>query len=410
MERDKNLVGKLLSLEKIRDYGVAKSIDDFVDDVDFLLQHREVGGSHDLMWKTAYSAPHRFAERFDKRFLVILDEFQHIASYIYPDPHYQTCPIETLAGSFHSLSESKIAPLLVTGSYVGFLVMLISKYLQAGRLKQIRISPYLTKNEGLEAVYKYAEFYNEPINNATAAQINELCMSDPFFISGVIQSEFDDKDLTNSEGVINTVHYEISDRNSEMSNTWNEYLQLTLQRINDKNAKNIWLHLSKDAQRYWTANEIKNDSSFEGWKQPITGQIQGTIWKNGWTPHAIAFRSRKRLALSDFFQNVSDSTRLNIINVKERVHIQREDGKGMEIDIVAKSKCGRVILVEVKKRLEKIPLNTVEDLQEKVAVYEKLFSQQTILPAFLSLGGFTKDAQQFCQAHSIATALEIEHF
>jgi len=47
-----------------------------------------------------------------------------------------------------------------------------------------------------------------------------------------------------SEGVINTVHYEISDRNSEMSKTWNEYLQLTLQRVNDRNAKDILLFLS----------------------------------------------------------------------------------------------------------------------------------------------------------------------
>jgi len=234
LERDERLVTRLLSLEKIREYGVAKSLEDFVDDVDFLLQNKEVGGSHDLMWQTAYTAPHRYAAILDTRFLVILDEFQNITQYVYPDKNREGNPDETMAGSFHSISESKVAPMLVTGSYVGWLMRVISKYLQAGRLKQIPMSPYLTLDEGLEAVYKYAEFYHEPITNETALQINELCMSDPFFISCVIQSEFDDKALMTSQGVVNTVNYEISDRHSEMSKTWNEYLQMTLQKVNDK--------------------------------------------------------------------------------------------------------------------------------------------------------------------------------
>ena len=52
-------------------------------------------------------------------------------------------------------------------------------------------------------------------------------------------------------------------------------------------------------------------------------------------------------ALSIFFQNVLDSTRLNLTDVKERVQIQRDDGKNLEIDIVANSSCGRVVLVFV---------------------------------------------------------------
>jgi hypothetical protein len=41
-------------------------------------------------------------------------------------------------------------------------------------LRQIRFSPYLTEDESLEAVYKYASFYDEPITNDTAMQINNL--------------------------------------------------------------------------------------------------------------------------------------------------------------------------------------------------------------------------------------------
>ena len=82
------------------------------------------------MWKTAFSAPHRFADFYDIRFLVMIDEFQNIAQYIYHDQKCDGKPDETMAGSFHNLVESKIAPMLVTGSYVGWLLEIAGKYWQ----------------------------------------------------------------------------------------------------------------------------------------------------------------------------------------------------------------------------------------------------------------------------------------
>ena len=57
--------------------------------------------------------------------------------------------------------------------------------------------------------------------------------------------------------MVNTVNYEISDRESELSETWREYLEVTLDRVNSIYAKNMLLHLSKHADRYWTPRELK---------------------------------------------------------------------------------------------------------------------------------------------------------
>jgi hypothetical protein len=255
--RNSKLIKHPLSLEQIREFGVKESITALVDDIDFLLQNKGIEGSHDLMWDTACHAPHRFADLYDQRILVILDEFQNITKYIYRDEKCKEDPDETLAGSYHSLAESKIAPMLVTGSYAGWLLKVISQYLEAGRLRQIRFSPYLSEDEGLQAVYKYAEFYDEPITNDTAMQINELCMADPFFISCVIISDYEDKDLTTSEGVIGTVNYEISEENAEMYLTWGEYIHHTVNEVNDKNAKNILLFLSQNNEEYFTPKDLK---------------------------------------------------------------------------------------------------------------------------------------------------------
>jgi hypothetical protein len=472
LERDEKLISHPLSLEKIRDYGLAKFIPPLVDDTNFLLKEMERGG-FDLMWNTACAAPHRYAAVLDTKFLVILDEFQYITQYIYPDQHYKTAPIDTLAGSYHPLSESKIAPMLVTGSYANLLLKIMSQYLEAGRLKQIRFSPYLTKDEGLQAVYQYAQYYEEPITNETALQINKLCMADPFFISCVILNESEGKDLTTSEGVINTVNYEISAKNAEMSQNWAIYIELTVAQVNNLNAKQILLYLSKHKDRYFTPQKLKDelhlelepneiyqqlkilneadlidqgisDIQFRGLQDGTLNlvlrnrfeeeiktvapnlktefskeiadlthknrQLQGKVnhYAGKFAEHilATAFRSRKRFALSKFFQNVLDTSPLNLQLVKERVLIQREDGKVMELDIVAESACGRVILVEVKKTQAPIGLNWIEDFQEKVEIYQSHFPNAIVLPAYFSYGGFVDKARDFCVEHGIGMAQE----
>ncbi len=144
--------------------------------------------------------------------------------------------------------------------------------------------------------------------------------------------------------------------------------------------------------------------------QQLQGQLNNLSGKMAGHLLAVAFRSRKRFALSDFFQEVTDTARLNIIEVKERVSLQRSNGKRMEIDIAAQSSCGRTVLVEVKKTKAKTGLAIIENFQEKAAVYKKQFPDQNILPAFLSLGGFTKDARQKCLAHGIGRAEKILHY
>jgi hypothetical protein len=476
LERDEKLVMYPLSLEEIREYGVKNGVVALVKDIDSLM-FNERKKHYDLMWDTASNAPNRFASFYDRRFLVILDEFQYIAQNVYRDEKCEGQPYDSLPGSYHSLSESKIAPMLVTGSYAGWLLNIMHEYLEAGRLKPLHFSPYLAKEEGLQAVYQYANFFDEPITNETAVQINELCMADPFFIYCVIHSEYEDKDLTTPEGVVGTVNYEISDDHAEMFLTWGEYLVKILDEVNNRNAKNLLLHLNKHNDRYWTPKELKQELNLSLdvneiqkeliilWKIDVIdrgsssidfrGLQDGTLNLvlrrcfekeiEGFAPDfpkefsqqieelraenrslrgklnyyaglyaeyqlAVAFRSQKRFALTKFFQNVTDTTRLNLKKVKERIKIQRSDGKMLEIDIVAESSCGRVVLVEVKKRQQKTTAQLVEDFQEKVEAYQQQFPEALILPAFLSLGGFTKEAESLCEMKGIGMAERIVHY
>ncbi len=478
LERDETLIKRSLSLKQIKAYGKANSIEMFVEDVDFILYNKE-NSYYGAVWKTAHTAPDRFAAVLNIRFLVIIDEFQNITEYVYRDEQCETAKDKTMAGSFHSVSESKLAPMLVTGSYVGWLVSIIDQYLEAGRLKRTYMNPYLTNEEGLQAVYKYAQYFEEDITNESATQINQLCQSDPFFISCVIQSDYEGKNLITTDGVVNTVNYEISDRRSEMSMTWTEYIELTLKKVNDIYAKNILLHMSKYKDREWTPSELKkelelpldlseikeklnilakadfikegnSDIRFQGLqdgtlylvlrnrfeeeinsyipdlkndfnkeletlkkdKLSLQGKLNNLIGKFAEYQLATDIRTRKRFPLSVYFSGVKDLTVLNIIDVTLRVKFQRSDGKEMEIDIVAKSDCGRVILIEVKKTKSKIGYDVLKDFKEKIASYIDYhsISAKNILSGFLSVGGFTEDAIGFCKQNNIGSTERIEYY
>ncbi|MDM8527020.1 hypothetical protein QUF58_02305 [Anaerolineales bacterium HSG24] len=472
LEREPMWVRQLLSLNAIKEYGQANSIRLLVDDVNEL--QSEMGVGHDLMWNIAHTAPHRFAGVYDQRVLVIIDEFQYLSNYIYPDQYYQLDPIESMPGSFHTVVESKVAPMLVTGSYLSWLLDIAMKYLEAGRLSQWYMSPYLIPEEGLQAVYKYAELYREPITNETAVLINQLCMSDPFFISCVVQSFYEERALDTEEGVINTVNYEITHHRSEMSMTWGEYIALTLPKINDVNSKHILLHLSKHNDREWTSKEVQealkldmpleeiqrkmqlmveadvldkggSDIRYRGLqdgtlylilrnrfeeeitnyapdlrvdfraevkqlqadKSRLQGMLRNMTGKIAEYQLATQFRSKKRFSLSAYFEGVVDDSRLNMVNVQTRVPQQRPDGKKQELDVVAESSCGRVLLVEVKKWQTKISATDAEDFMEKVVLYREKHPDRIILPAILSLGGFSDPARKVCKEHEIGMATEI---
>jgi len=94
------------------------------------------------------------------------------------------------------------------------------------------------------------------------------------------------------------------------------------------------------------------------------------------------------------------------------VKFQRSDGKELEIDVMAESDCGRVIMVEVKKTKKRISLDILKDFQEKLDSYKTQTSKpyKIILPGFLSVGGFTENAMEFCKINGIGTAERIEYF
>ncbi|KPA14549.1 Restriction endonuclease, type IV-like, Mrr domain protein, partial [Candidatus Magnetomorum sp. HK-1] len=144
-------------------------------------------------------------------------------------------------------------------------------------------------------------------------------------------------------------------------------------------------------------------------KSSLKGRLNNLIGKFAEYQLATDMRTRKKFPLSVYFSGVKDKKTLNIINVSIRIKFQRSDGKEMEIDIKAESDEKRVVLIEVKKWKQKVGVQVIRDFCEKIDIYSKLNKDKKILPAFLSVGGFSVHAKKMCKEKHIGMAETIAY-
>ncbi|MCP4155880.1 MAG: hypothetical protein GY757_49605, partial [bacterium] len=192
----------------------------------------------------------------------MIDEFQFLNWTIYRDKNTREENLaKNLAGGYLSTAESKIAPLLVSGSWVGWLMNLLIMMLPA-RFKY-NFLKNMPEDEAAEMVFRYSRFFEVPVTAETVYLIAALSEGSPFYIGSILRSECEDKDLTSLKGLIRTMEFETLDPRGVIKSTWMEYLKTAFSRVNDRNAKRIVLHLCKNKDRELTRKELLDDLNLD---------------------------------------------------------------------------------------------------------------------------------------------------
>ncbi|MGD2090949.1 MAG: hypothetical protein PVH61_32545 [Candidatus Aminicenantes bacterium] len=230
----------------------------FIEDVEYTVEHDHV----DLLWETVREAPKIIAYSENEFIVQMIDEFQFLNVMIYRDKNMKILA-DDLAGGYLSTAESKIAPLLVSGSWVGWLMKELSSMLPA-RFWYKYLKP-MPEDEAAETLYKYSRFFEVPVTDETAYLLVNHTEGNPFYISAVIRSRYPGKDLTTLDGLSSTLEFETLDDEGIIKLSWMEYIARAFPLINDLNAKNIVLHLSKHRDREFTRKEL-----LEGLKLEMT--------------------------------------------------------------------------------------------------------------------------------------------
>jgi hypothetical protein len=214
----------------------------------------------DILWDIAREAPQTIAFR-QKEFIVqMIDEFQFMNAMIYRDKDMKV-PSDTLAGGYLSTAESKIAPLLVSGSWVGWLTNQLKMMLPARfKYKSLKNMP---EDEAVEMVFNYSRFFDVPVSEENAYLIAALSEGSPFYIASIIRSDYKDKDLTTVAGLTQTLEFETLDDHGVIKSTWMEYVKTAFSKVNDRNAKKIVLHLCKHKDRELTRKELMEDLNLD---------------------------------------------------------------------------------------------------------------------------------------------------
>jgi hypothetical protein len=227
-----------------------------IEDAAHAVAHEKI----DILWNIAREAAKTIASRQNEFIVQMIDEFQFLNAMIYWDKEKKNLA-DNVAGGYLSTAESKIAPLLVSGSWVGWLMKELSSMLPA-RFWYKFLKP-MPENEAVETLYNYSRFFEVPVTDETAYLLAGLTEGNPFYISAVIRSMYPDKNLTTLEGLSRTLEFETLDDEGIIKLTWMEYISRAFPQINDRNAKNIVLYLSKHRDREFTRKELLKELKLE---------------------------------------------------------------------------------------------------------------------------------------------------
>ncbi len=220
--------------------------------------------------RLAFHAPATFTSYDHVFFVIMIDEMQYMLKYLFLDKEL-TNQAQRVPGAFHGLVELKYAPMLVSGSYVGWMHKMMQEIFVGGRLKSTPVSPKLKPAEGMEAVYRYAEHYEIPMTERLALTINHLTQSDPFYIATLFRSDWEQSDFSCEEGIIQTFTHEMLDREGELFKTWAEYIDQTVKKVNDVYGKKMLLYLSREREQESTREEIRQ---YLGWPEAKDREVE----------------------------------------------------------------------------------------------------------------------------------------
>jgi hypothetical protein len=227
-------------------------------------------------WSHAAYAGERISIMKNERIIQILDEFQYLDKHIYTVD--QGVTLKTgLCGTYHHVGSSKISPVIVTGSYITWLLQIVGR--MTGRYEYMFLKN-LPWEEAIEAVYNLSAFYGVPVTEESAAYLATVSEGDVFYLYRFFNTDYEQKNLCDIECIDNIILHETSTVDGEpgkIAGMWLEYLNDAVDKINDKNGKRIILYLAKYGREERTRKEILDDLQLDMTESELEKRLDAFI-------------------------------------------------------------------------------------------------------------------------------------
>jgi len=194
------------------------------------------------------SVPHDFATTVgvEEKVVQIIDEFQYLNSEI--DAGEEKFPSKC----YMSTAESKVAPLLVTGSLMGVLSEQLMKY-TPHRFEEYILTK-MKEEEATALALKYGELYEQQVDLETARYIAYITNGVPGRITDLLYHKLNKPRIYDQDSVDKAMKYEAT--TGSIKRDWFEYLDMAISRYNDVNLKRVLFFLCKNEGVFYYASEI----------------------------------------------------------------------------------------------------------------------------------------------------------
>jgi len=140
--RDSRLVMREMRLEKIKKYSAENSLNILSYHVE-AMERAFRNGFYCSMWQRAINAPQCVALEHGVGVLVIIDDFHYLSNCVCTNQQL-TVVDDTIPGSFSGISESAWAPMLATGTEIGWNIQLMDMTVEIGRIPKFFFQPFHT--------------------------------------------------------------------------------------------------------------------------------------------------------------------------------------------------------------------------------------------------------------------------
>ncbi len=245
----------------------------------------------------ALGAPHGLAitPGVEDKFVQMIDEFQYFNMYIDAGVEKKPCK------AYMSTAESKVAPLLITGSLMGVVAQEIARYLPQ-RFYPMNV-PKMKAAETIAMTLNYGKLYEHQITPEIAAYIAHVTNGIPGRVVELLTPAVAKPTITSFDDVDVALEYEV--RDGAIKNDWQEYLILAMDTVNDVNLKRITYFLCRNEGQWYYPREVKAAMGLEIDERALQKEIEllyyyDIIERHGGRYGGVFDRTLKKVLMTNY--------------------------------------------------------------------------------------------------------------
>ncbi len=194
----------------------------------------------------------------------MLDEFQYLNMHIDAGVEEKPCK------AYMSPAESRVAPLLITGSLMGVVSRELMRWLPQ-RFTEVSV-PKMDASESAEMTLNYAGFFGHSISRETAEYIVHITNNVPGRIADLLTPNIGKPEISTSGDVDGALAWEVG--KGRIRSDWEEYLSHAMNGVNSVNLRKITYFLCRHEGEWYYPSQLKEAMSLDLDEEKLRGELK----------------------------------------------------------------------------------------------------------------------------------------